>query len=105
MRGTTGAAGCLPARDRALERVASSSVEFNVQRSVLGPFYATLGAGYSVFGGSGPAGYGYWSAGAAYDRAALTLACSIVGVSTASDAFFYGAEPRKRLVATLIWRF
>jgi hypothetical protein len=87
------------------QRVAASSAEVDVQRALRGPLYATFGAGYSAFGGAGPAGYAYWSVGAAYERAPLSFAGAFVGASAEAKSLFYGAETRNHWVFCMIWRF
>ena len=85
--------------------VTSESAQVNVQRPVWRKLSATLGVGYSRFEGPDPAGYTYWSAGAAWELAPVSLALSYVDTTAGAKALFYNAAARGRWTGTLIWRF
>jgi uncharacterized protein (TIGR02001 family) len=81
-------------RHRGLMGVSSDAAEVNLQRPVLGKLSATAGIGYSHFDGPDPAGYAYWSVGAAY-----------VNTTAGAKALFYNAAADGRWIGTVIWRF
>jgi uncharacterized protein (TIGR02001 family) len=83
----------------------SLSAEINVQRSVWKRLSATLGVGYSYFDGPDAQGYGYWSVGASYDLAPVSLSVSFVDTTPGAKALFYNEAARGRLTASAIWRF
>lgn len=85
--------------------VSSESAEVSLQRRLVGSLSATAGLGYAYYGGPDPAGYAYWSAGAAYDLAPVTLALSYVNTTAAAKALFYNAAADNRWMVTIIWRF
>ena len=90
---------------RGLFAVTSESVEVNLQRPVLRRLSATAGVGYSYYGGDDAGGYVYWSVGASYDFAPVTLVLSYVNTTEGAKALFYNAAATGRFVGTLIWRF
>jgi uncharacterized protein (TIGR02001 family) len=90
---------------RGLIGVTSKSAEVNLQRPVLGKLSATAGIGYSYYGGADPYGYVYWSAGAAYDLAPVSLVLSYVNTTAGAKALFYNDASSGRWVGTVIWRF
>lgn len=90
---------------RKLVGVSSESAELSLQRRILGKLSATAGAGYAYYGGADPTGYAYWSLGAAYDLAPVTLALSYVDTSAGAKALFYNAAASNRWSGTVIWRF
>jgi len=90
---------------RGLIAVTSHSAEVNLQRPVLGRLSATAGIGYSHFDGPNAAGFGYWSVGAAYTFAPVSLALSYVNTTAAAKALFYNAAADRRWTGTVIWRF
>jgi len=90
---------------RGLIGVSSEAAEVNLQHALLGHLSATGGIGYAYLSGPDSAGYGYWSAGAAYDLAPVTLAVSYVNTTAAAKTLFYNAAADGRLTATVIWRF
>ncbi len=90
---------------RGLFGVTSASVEANLQRPVLGKLSAAAGIGYSHFAGPEPAGFAYWSLGAVYDLAPLSLALSYVDTTAGAKALFYNAAADGRWTGTVIWRF
>lgn len=90
---------------RGLVGVTSESAEFNLQRPVLGRLSATAGIGYSYFAGPDPAGYAYWSIGAAYTLAPVSLMVSYVNTTAGAKALFYNTAADRRLTGTVIWRF
>ena len=55
--------------------------------------------------GANGAGYGYWSVGAAYDLAPVSLALSYVNTTAEAKALFYDAAADNRWLGTIIWRF
>ncbi len=85
--------------------VSSESGELSMQHSVSGKLSATAGAGYAYYAGPDSAGYAYWSVGAAYDLAPVTLALSYVNTTAAAKALFYNAAADNRWIGTVIWRF
>jgi len=91
--------------DRGLIGVTSKSVEVNLQRPLLGKLSATAGIGYSYYDGPNPMGYTYWSAGAAYNLAPVSLVLSYVDTSAGAKALFYNDAIGGRWVGTVIWRF
>jgi uncharacterized protein (TIGR02001 family) len=90
---------------RGLIGVSSAAAEISVQRTVWRRLSATAGAGYSRLAGPDPAGYAYWSTGAAWDLAPVTLALSYVDTTAGAKALFYNAAVRGRWTGTVIWRF
>jgi uncharacterized protein (TIGR02001 family) len=91
--------------NRGLIGVTSTSAELNVQRPVLKRLSATAGAGYAYFEGPPPTGYVYWSVGASYDLAPVSLAVSYVDTTAGAKTLFYNAAAGGRWIATVIWRF
>ncbi len=85
--------------------VAMESAEVNLQHRVVGRLSATAGYGYAHLEGQEPSGYGYWSAGASYDLAPVTLVLSYVNTTAAAKALFYNAAVDGRWTGTVIWRF
>ncbi len=85
--------------------VTTESAQISVQRPVWRKLSATLGVGYSRFEGPDPDGYTYWSAGAAWDLAPVSLALSYVDTTTGAKALFYNAAAHGRWTGTVIWRF
>ena len=92
-------------RGYGLAGVASESVELGFQRPVMKRLTASVGAGYSHYGGTGGAGYGYFSVGATYDLAPVSLSLSYVNTTSEAKALFYNEAERGRLIATAIFRF
>jgi uncharacterized protein (TIGR02001 family) len=92
-------------RFRGLMGVTCKSAEVNVQRPVLGKLSAMAGVGYSHLDGPDPAGYAYWSVGAAYNIAPVSLVMSYVDTTAAAKALFYNAAAGGRWTGTVIWRF
>jgi uncharacterized protein (TIGR02001 family) len=90
---------------RGLFGVTSESAEVNLQRPVLGRLSATAGIGYSRLEGPDPSGYAYWSAGAVYSFAQVSLAVSYVKTTAGAKALFYNAASGGVWAGTLIWRF
>ena len=87
--------------------VASESAEINVRRPlpVLRRLTVMAGIGYSHYGGPNSEGYAYWSLGAAYDLAPVSLVMSYVDTSSGAKALFYNAASQGRWTGTVIWRF
>jgi uncharacterized protein (TIGR02001 family) len=83
----------------------SESAEVSLQRPVLGRLSATAGIGYSHYAGPDPGGYGYWSVGAAYNLAPVTLVVSYVNTTAGAKALFYNDTADGRWIGTVIWRF
>ncbi len=90
---------------RGLIGVSSKAVELSVQRPVWRKLSVNLGLGYSRLEGPDPAGYTYWSAGAAWDLAPVSLALSYVDTTAGAKALFYNAAARGLWTGTVIWRF
>ena len=55
--------------------------------------------------GPGATGYVYWSVGAAYDLAPVTVAAAYVDTTAGAKTLFYNAAAAGRWTATVIWRF
>jgi uncharacterized protein (TIGR02001 family) len=91
--------------DRGLIGVTSKSAEVDVERPLLGKLSGTAGIGYSYYGGPTSTGYTYWSVGAAYDFAPVSLVLSYVDTSAGAKALFYNDAIGRRWVGTVIWRF
>jgi uncharacterized protein (TIGR02001 family) len=85
--------------------VNSESAEVNLQRPVLGRLSATAGIGYSHFGGPDATGYAYWSVGAVYTIAPVSLVVSYVNTTTGAKTLFYNAAADNLWTGTVIWRF
>jgi uncharacterized protein (TIGR02001 family) len=92
-------------KGRGIFGVASESAEVNLQRPVLGRLSATAGIGYSYYGGPEPGGYAYWSVGAVYTLAPVSLVVSYVDTTAEAKALFYNGAAGGRWVGTVIWRF
>jgi uncharacterized protein (TIGR02001 family) len=90
---------------RGLLGVTSESAEVNLQRPVLGRLSATAGIGYSHFDGPDARGYAYWSVGAAYTIAPVSLVVSYVSTTAGAKALFYNSAADGRWTGTVIWRF
>jgi uncharacterized protein (TIGR02001 family) len=91
--------------DRGLVGVSAKSLELNLQHRVIGRLSAASGVGYYFMGGPGGTGFIYWSVGASYDLAPVTLAVSYVDTGAGAKKLFYDEAARGRLSATVIWRF
>jgi uncharacterized protein (TIGR02001 family) len=91
--------------DRGTVRVQAEWAELNLQHSLIGKLSATAGIGYYEMDGAQATGYGYWSIGAAYDLAPVSLAVSFVGASGDANLLFYNAAVGGRWTGTVIWRF
>jgi hypothetical protein len=88
-----------------LTGVTCESAEVNLQRPVLRRLSATAGIGYSHLGGPDARGYAYWSVGAAYTIAAVSLVVSYVDTTAGAKALFYDSAADGRWTGTVIWRF
>ena len=91
--------------DRGLVGVSAKSLELNLQHRVIGRLSAASGVGYYSMGGPGGTGFIYWSVGASYDLAPVTLAVSYVDTGAGAQKLFYDEAATGRLTATVIWRF
>jgi uncharacterized protein (TIGR02001 family) len=85
--------------------VRSESAELSVQRPVLSRLSATAGIGYSYFEGPYGAGFAYWSIGAVYTIAPVSLVVSFVNTTAGAKALFYNSAADDRWTGTIIWRF
>jgi uncharacterized protein (TIGR02001 family) len=85
--------------------VSAESAEINVQKPLYRKLSATGGIGYFYVGGYDSAGYAYWSLGAAYDLAPVTLAVSYVDTSAGANTLFYNAAYGGKWTGTILWRF
>jgi uncharacterized protein (TIGR02001 family) len=83
----------------------AESAEINVQRPIFRKLSVTGGVGYFYFSGYDAAGYAYWSLGASYDLAPVTLAVSYVDTSAAANTLFYNAAYGGKWTGTILWRF
>jgi uncharacterized protein (TIGR02001 family) len=90
---------------RGLIGVDAGSIEVELQRPVLRSLSVTAGAGYSHYGGDDPQGYAYWSAGAAYDLAPVSLVLSYVNTTAGAKALFYNNAADGRFIGTIMFRF
>jgi uncharacterized protein (TIGR02001 family) len=93
--------------NRGLTGVTAKSAELNLQRPVpaLSKLSGTAGVGYYYLQGPGVTGYVYWSLGAAYDLAPVSLTLSYVDTTAGANALFYNAAAGGRWTGTVIWRF
>jgi uncharacterized protein (TIGR02001 family) len=85
--------------------VTEKSAEVNAQRQIFGKFSLTGGVGYSFLDGPDSGGYTYWSAGAAYDFQAFSVAVAYLDTSTEAKSLFPNAAATGEWTATIIWRF
>jgi uncharacterized protein (TIGR02001 family) len=85
--------------------VSSEAAEVNLQHALLPHLSASGGIGYAYLSGPEAAGYGYWSIGAAYELAPVTLVLSYVNTTAAAKTLFYNAAADGRWTGTIIWRF
>jgi uncharacterized protein (TIGR02001 family) len=85
--------------------VSEKSAEVSFQRQIVGKFSLTAGAGYSYLSGRESGGYAYWSGGAAYDLAPVTLALSYVDTTPSAKPLFYNAAATGQWMGTVLWRF
>jgi uncharacterized protein (TIGR02001 family) len=92
-------------RSGALVRVGAESAELNLQHTLLGKLSGTAGIGYYELGGPPPTGYAYWSVGAAYELAPVSLALSYVDTTATAKTLFYDSAAGGRWTGTVIWRF
>jgi uncharacterized protein (TIGR02001 family) len=90
---------------RGLVGVTAKSLQLNLQRPLFHRLSVAGGVGYSYFDGPEPGGYEYWSIGAVYELAKVTLAVSYVDTTAGAKALFYNAAADNRWVGTVIWRF
>jgi uncharacterized protein (TIGR02001 family) len=91
--------------DGGLIGVTSGSAEVNLQRPVLGRLSATAGIGYTYFEGPQAVGFAYWSVGAVYTIAPVSLVVSYVNTTAGAKALFYNSAADDRWTGTIIWRF
>jgi uncharacterized protein (TIGR02001 family) len=91
--------------DRGTVRGQAEWAELNLQHPLIGKLSVTAGVGYYELNGANAAGYGYWSAGAAYDLTPVSFALSFVGASREANSLFYNAAVGGRWAGTVIWRF
>jgi uncharacterized protein (TIGR02001 family) len=91
--------------ERGTVRAQAEWVELNLQRPLIGKLSATAGVGYYELDGANGLGYGYWSIGAAYDVAPVSLALTFVGASRDANLLFNNAAVGGRWSGTVIWRF
>jgi uncharacterized protein (TIGR02001 family) len=85
--------------------VTSKSAEVNFQRPIWAKLSGMAGVGYSQFDGPGATGYAYWSVGAAYDLAPVSLVLSYIDTSAGAKALFYNGAATGRWIGTVVWRF
>lgn len=90
---------------RGLIATTEAAAEINAQHTVIGKLSLTAGVGYSHLGGDDPAGYVYWSAGAAYDLGPVSLAVSYIDTTAGAKALFYNEAASGRWIGTALWRF
>ena len=85
--------------------MAERSAEVSAQQQLFGKLSVTAGVGYSFLDGPESGGYGYGSAGAAYDIRSVTLAVAYVKATAEAKALFYNAAATGQWTGTVIWRF
>jgi len=90
---------------RGLIGVTSKSAEVNLQRPVLHKLSAMAGIGYAYYDGPERGGYAYWSIGASYDLAPVSLVLSYVDTTAGAKTLFYNVAADRSWTATVIWRF
>lgn len=95
----------LPGPYAAVQRVASNSVEINLQQPLLERLAGTAGIGYEHVAGGGASGFVYWSLGLAYDLSPVSLSLSYADTDVAARSLFYDGASRGRWIATVIRRF
>jgi uncharacterized protein (TIGR02001 family) len=91
--------------DEGLVRVQAESAELDAQRPLIGKLSATAGIGFYQTDGSSATGYAYWSIGAAYDLAPVSLILSYVGTSNRASELYSSPAQGGRWAGTIIWRF
>ena len=74
--------------------VSSEAAESSLATPDVGKLSATAGLGYAYYGGPDPAGYAYWSVGAAYDLAPVSLAVSYVNTTARGPRHCFIMPPR-----------
>lgn len=84
---------------------AAVSVELGMQHRLVGRLSGEAGAGYYRLEGANPTGYGYWSAGLAFDLAPVWLALTVVGTTPAASLLYYNAAGGGRVAGSVIYRF
>lgn len=89
----------------ALIGVPCETGELNLQRPVAGKLSAIAGVGYSHLAGPNAGGYAYWSLGAAYQLAPVSLVVSYVDTNSGARAIFSDEAVSRRWTGTVIWRF
>jgi uncharacterized protein (TIGR02001 family) len=89
----------------ALIGVRNEAAELNLQRPLLGKLSGTAGIGYSRVAGPNPGDYVYWSVGAAYDLAPVSIVLSYVNTTAGAKALLYNNAAGGRWIGTVIWRF
>lgn len=92
-------------RNSGPESAAAESIEVSLQHRVVSRLSATAGVGYYVMNVARSAGYAYWSVGATYDVAPVSLTLSYVKTTPEANALFYNAANRGSWTGTVIWRF
>ena len=92
------------APDVARDRTALS-LDLALRLPLHGTWSAVGGFGYYELQGPEGAGYGYWSAGVAYDFDPWHLEMAWFGTSAGASELFDPYMPRSRWAATLIWHF
>jgi uncharacterized protein (TIGR02001 family) len=85
--------------------VAAKSIEMNLQSPRSHRLAATAGVGYSYLDGPDAAGYVYWSLGANYDLAPVSVSLAYVDTTAPAKALFYNEAAHGRWTATLILHF
>ena len=89
--------------------VPAASAEVSLIRPLFGRLLATSGIGYCHLDGRPEAftalDYIYWSIGADYELAPVSLTASYVGTSEAAKALYYNGSGGDRWVGAIIWRF
>jgi uncharacterized protein (TIGR02001 family) len=88
-----------------LIKVAATSAEISLQRPLGGGLFANAGVGYAHYDGVTSLDYGYFSAGASYQRAPLSVSTAYVDTSAAAKSLYHNGSAGGRWVVTLIWRF
>ncbi|HEX9139237.1 MAG TPA: TorF family putative porin, partial [Steroidobacteraceae bacterium] len=81
------------------------TADFSLHRSFGHAFSVNAGLGYYRLAQQYSSGYGYGSAGLAYEAGAWHLDLSFIGVSGAAHDFYANGEACNRLIGTALWHF
>ncbi len=85
--------------------VSAKSAELNLERPLFHKLSVLCGIGYFYANGRDGSGYTYWSAGAAYDWAPVTLTVSYIDATEAANSLFYNSAYGGKWMGSILWRF